>query len=68
MVPVQRTKGFSLPGLFSAGLFLGGLAIMLFNFELGALLALLAILIGIFGRGQDTVMVCPGCGHETDPI
>lgn len=68
MVPVQRAKGFSLAGLFSAFAFLGSLLVMAFNFGLGIIIAIAAILIGTLARGKNTHMVCPKCGHETGPI
>lgn len=68
LIPVQRTKGFSVVGLLSAGGFLAGLALMLYSFGLGVVVVIAAILIGTLARGKDTYLVCPKCKKETGPI
>jgi hypothetical protein len=68
LVPVQRAKGFSLAGLFSAFVFVCAVLLMAFNFTAGLVLCAFAILLGMLGRGKDTYLVCPKCGRETGPL
>lgn len=68
LIPVQRTKGFSLVGLFSAAGFLFSLVVMLFSPAAGIVLAILSILMGTFLRGKDTYLICPKCREETGPL
>jgi hypothetical protein len=62
LVPVQKRKSVSLSGLISVVVFLVGLVAILVNPVVGALIMILAIVIGIAGGGRKTIMVCPNCG------
>lgn len=68
LIPVQRTKGFSLVGLVSAAGFIFSLVVMLVSPYAGIVLAILFILMGVFLRGKDTYLVCPRCREETGPL
>ncbi len=64
LVTKEKRPLVSIAGLLSVLLFLVGLATMLFSLVVGALLMVMALLIGHFGRGSSTVMVYPHCGAE----
>ncbi len=64
LVTKEKRPLVSVAGLFGVVLFMVGLGTMLVNLVAGALLMIVALLIGHFGRGSSTVMVCPRCGTE----
>src|SRR5262245_34766229 len=64
LVPVQKKKAVSASGLISVVVFLVGLVAIFGNAIVGALIMILALIIGMVGGGKKTVMVCPSCGAE----
>ena len=64
LVPVQKKKAVSVSGLISVVVFLVGLVAIFGNAIVGALIMILALVIGMVGGGKKTVMVCPNCGVE----
>jgi uncharacterized protein YbaR (Trm112 family) len=65
MVQVQSSKGFSMAGVLAALIFVASLFMLAFSNIAGGLIGVLvAILIGVFGRGKDDELVCPLCKHR----
>jgi len=63
LVAVQKKKAVSVSGLLSVILFIVGVVSLLANVLIGAVLMILALVIGMTG-GSKTVMVCPNCKAE----
>ena len=65
MVQIETSKGFSMGGVLAALIFLASLFMLAFSNITGGLIGILvAILIGVFGRGKDHELVCPLCKHR----
>ena len=65
MVQIETNKGFSVAGVLAAFIFLASLFLLAFSNVSGGLIGILiAILIGVFGRGKDHELVCPLCKHR----
>lgn len=65
MVQVETTKGFSMAGVLAAFIFIASMFMLAFSNIVGGLVGILvAILIGVFGRGKDNELVCPLCKHR----
>jgi len=64
LVPVQKRKAISVSGLISVVVLLIGLLALLGNVLVGAVIMILALVIGMVGSGKKTVMVCPKCGAK----
>jgi len=61
---VQKRKAISVSGLISVVVLLIGLLALLGNVLVGAVIMILALVIGMVGSGKKTVMVCPKCGAK----
>ena len=67
LVAVQKRKAVSVSGLASVILFVIGIIAIMANVIVGALLMILALVIGMAG-GKKTVMVCPNCSAEGNTV
>ena len=61
LVAVQKKNQVSAGGIIGVLVFLLALPMLLFNLLLGAVLMILALLIGTVGRGTHIEMYCPKC-------
>jgi DNA-directed RNA polymerase subunit RPC12/RpoP len=64
LVTKEKKKAVSIAGIFSALMFLVGIGVAFANIIVGLLIMILAVIIGVVGRGKKTIMVCPKCGAE----
>lgn len=65
LVTVQRQTSSGVVSALAWLLGLAGVLVLMFNLLLGAALLILAVLVGMAGRGTQAVMRCPSCGAET---
>ena len=64
LVTKEKKQSVSVAGVSSACLFLIGIVLIFFNPLVALIIIILAMIIGIVGRGKKTVLVCPNCGEE----
>jgi hypothetical protein len=65
MVQIETVKGFSMAGVLAAIIFLASFFMLVLSNITGGLIGIVvAILIGVFGRGKDHELVCPLCKHR----
>jgi hypothetical protein len=67
LVSIQKNKAVSVTGLISVILFVIGVVVILSNVLVGAVLMILALVIGMAG-GKKTVKVCPNCNAEGNTV
>jgi len=66
LVAVQKKNQVSAGGIIGVLVFLIALPTLLFNLLLGAVLIILALVIGTVGRGTHVEMYCPKCKKVVD--
>lgn len=64
LLPVYRERVVTLRGVLSLLMLLLGVTVMSMSLGWGALVALIAIVIGLSGNRKYTVLVCVECGAE----
>lgn len=65
LLPVYRERKVTTRGVLSLMMFLLGITVMMMSTTWGAMVALIALVIGLSGNRKYTVLVCAGCG-KTD--
>jgi RNase P subunit RPR2 len=65
LLPVYRERKVTMRGVLSLMMLLLGVTVMSMSLKWGALVAIVALIIGLSGNRKYTVLVCAGCG-KTD--
>jgi hypothetical protein len=68
MVALEKKKSVSAGGILGALIFLIGVGVLFVNALLGVGIIILALIIGMVGRGKQIIMVCPSCGNKGKAI
>lgn len=64
LVPVYRDARSGASSMLSVLVGLVGVIVILFNWMLGGIALIIAILIAIVGKKKQTVLTCPSCGQD----
>lgn len=64
LIPIQKANQVSFAGLVGVVGFFIGLFSMFASILMGAIIMIVALVIGSVGRGTHTVMTCPQCGKR----
>lgn len=62
LVAVNRSKSNWAADVFSVLFGLVGVVLILFNWIVGGIILILAVIIALSGKGRITVLICPACG------
>ncbi len=62
LVAVTKSTGSGVASFIAVVIGIFGIGILFFNIILGILVFIVAILIGMSGRGSETILKCPSCG------
>ena len=68
LIVVERKTSSGLVGLAALLLGLLGVTAFLFNWVVGSVVLILALLLNGAGKGRQTVLTCPACGSEAKRI
>lgn len=64
LIVISRDTRSTAVGVFGMLVGLLGLVLILFNWLVGGIILILAILISMAGKKKQTVLTCPSCGND----